>query len=262
MAAKHDIGHNTIEDTAIHENGSTGDGTAGAKAPGSRDEKRMTSPSALSVRRALGPCFPPALVFWLGLFGCGAKIPPTHYYVLELPAPPSAQVEAFPASAVVMPFRASAMLMQDRIVYRPAAGQVGFYEYHRWAEDPRQTVTSTFIDRLRALRTFETVVPFDGRTKADYLLRGRIEKLEEVDYGGGVTVNVRLTAELVSFDERKPIWQGAAEQQGRVEVGEVSAVVTEMSRAAQAGLDKLSADLDRWIRANATPLPREEGRSR
>ena len=193
------------------------------------------------------------LLMFAGLYGCGSKIPPTNYYVLEFPQAPRAQIGTGHASVVVMPFRASPMLMQGRIVYRPASGQVGFYEYHRWAEDPRQTITSTLIGRLQALQTFEAVVPFDGRTKADYILQGRIEKLEEVDFDGGVKVNVKLSVEVISFDERKPVWQGVSEQTGQVVVGEVSAVVTEMSRAALAGLDKLSADLDRWFRANITP---------
>ena len=222
----------------------------------------MTLPTPLSFQRHLGLCFVAALLLSTGLSSCGGKIPPTNYYVLELPAAPRAQAEAFPASAVVTPFRASQMLTQDRIVYRPAAGEVGFYEYHRWAEDPRQTITSTFISRLQALGTFETVVPFDGRTKADYILRGRIEKLEEVDFGGGVSVHVRLSAELISFDERKPVWQGVSEQKGQVAVGEVSAVVAEMSRAVRVGLDKLSAELDGWVRANLSPPVREEAQSR
>ena len=222
----------------------------------------MMLPTPLTSPPRLGLCFVAALLLSVGFSSCGGKIPPTNYYVLELPAAPRAQAEAFPATAVVAPFRASQMLTQDRIVYRPAAGEVGFYEYHRWAEDPRQTITSTFISRLQALGTFATVVPHDGRTKADYILRGRIEKLEEVDYGGGVSVHVRLSAELVSFDDRKLIWQGVSEQKGQVAVGEVSAVVAEMSRAVRAGLDKLTAELDAWVRANVSPPAREEAQSR
>ena len=265
VAGHDDIGHNTIENTLVRE--------VVQRAPQLRATVRdnaenygadvipMMIPSRLSTRSNFAMCLALALLLSAGFSGCGGKILPTNYYVLEFPPAPLVQVDPFPASVVVMPFRASQMLTQDRIVYRPAAGEVGFYEYHRWAEDPRQTITSTLIERLRARRTFETVVPFDGRTEADYILRGRIEKLEEVDFGGGVSVHVRLSAELVSFDERKAVWQGVSEQKGQVAVGEVSAVVAEMSRAARVGLDKLCADLDGWIRTNVTPPAREEARS-
>ena len=184
------------------------------------------------------------------LGSCGGKILPTHYYVLELPSAPMAAADALPFVVVVMPFRASLMLTQDRIVYRPAPGQVGFYEYHRWAEDPRETITYTMVNRLRARKTFETVLAFDGRSKSDYIIQGRIENLEEVDRGGTVAVHVKLSAELVTGEDRKPLWQGTSEAKGQVSVGEVSAVVTEMSRATETSLSKLVADLDEFVRSN------------
>ncbi len=184
------------------------------------------------------------------LGACGGKILPTHYYVLELPSAPMASADSLPFVAVVMPFKASQMLTQDRIVYRPAEGQVGFYEYHRWAEDPRETITSTMVSHLRSRKTFGTVLTFDGRSKADYIVQGRIEKMEEVDRAGAVSVHVRLSAELVTMEDGRPLWQGTAEAQGQVSTGEVSAVVTEMSRATQTSLNKLVADLDQFVRSN------------
>ena len=184
------------------------------------------------------------------LGACGGKILPTHYYVLELPSAPMASADSLPFVAVVMPFKASQMLTQDRIVYRPAAGQVGFYEYHRWAEDPRETITSTMVSHLRSRKTFATVMTFDGRSKADYIVQGHIEKMEEVDRAGAVSVHVRLSAELVAMEDRKPLWHGTSESKGQVSAGEVSAVVTEMSRATQTSLNKLVADLDQFVRSS------------
>ena len=186
------------------------------------------------------------------LGACGGKILPTHYYVLELPPAPMASADSLPLVAVVMPFRASRMLTQDRIVYRPAPGQVGFYEYHRWAEDPRETITSTMVNYLRARKTFDTVLTFDGRSESDYVIHGRIEKMEEVDRGGTVSVHVKLSAELVSTEDRKPLWQGVSETKGQVSIGEVSAVVAEMSRATQTSLSKLVGELDQFVRSNVT----------
>lgn len=180
---------------------------------------------------------------------CAGKIPATHYYVLELPAPPMRTAAPLPHSALVMPFGSSRMLSRDSIVYRPSSGEVGFYEYHRWAEHPRETVTTAFIEHLRASRTFQSIALFDGRTTADYRIQGRIERLEEVDFQGGVSVSVKLSAELVEIASRKTVWQGSAEESGQVSVGEVREVVGEMARAAGAGVQKLAGDLDRFLRS-------------
>ena len=192
----------------------------------------------------------PLLLLALGT-GCGGKIPPTFYYQLHLPEPAQPQAPARPETAVVRQFNASEMLTQDRIVYRPSPEEVGFYEYHRWAEDPRTTVTNSFVSHLRRRGTFSKVVGYDGRTQSDYLVRGRIERLEEVDYGGGVTVHVKLTADLVKLGSREAVWQGTSESSETVSVGEVRNVVSQMSRAVQASIEKLASDLDAFVRSGS-----------
>jgi uncharacterized lipoprotein YmbA len=198
---------------------------------------------------------------------CGGKIPPTNYYVLHFPPQQPASAKPLTATAVVMPLRASEMLTQDRIVYRETPEQVGFYEYHRWAEDPRLTITQAIIEQLRQRRTFRQVVLFDGRSKADYIIRGRLDRLEEVDYPEGVSVRVQLSVKLLDAQEAETLWQGAAEETGKVGVGEVRSVVAEMSAAARSGVEKLASELDTFLRANASqrerasaPLPPGEQR--
>ena len=191
----------------------------------------------------------PILLLLTFLATCGGKIPPTFYYQLHLPDPPASGATPSPATALIMPFKASEMLTQDRIVYRPSPEEVGFYEYHRWAEDPRTTVTSSFHGQLRRRGTFSRVVGFDGRTQADYLIRGRIERLEEVDYGGEVTVRARLSLDLLELSTRETVWQGVSENSQPVQVAEVRSVVTQMSAAMRMSIDKLAADLDAFVRA-------------
>ena len=44
-----------------------------------------------------------------------------------------------PVALRIEPFQTTGLLRQDRIVYRPSPVEVGFYEYHRWAERPNDT---------------------------------------------------------------------------------------------------------------------------
>jgi len=50
------------------------------------------------------------------------------------------------------------------IVYRSAPGEIGFYEYQRWAADPRMLSTSAAIDRLSATGQFSLVSMYDLRS--------------------------------------------------------------------------------------------------
>lgn len=70
------------------------------------------------------------------------------YYTLNLPAPPAA--ENVRTSIAVREFQSPNYLRQGPIVYRTTPEEIGFYEYHRWAADPRTLLTSAVIDHLRA----------------------------------------------------------------------------------------------------------------
>jgi ABC-type uncharacterized transport system auxiliary subunit len=198
-----------------------------------------------------GRLFAVALALAL-LAACGGKIPPTNYYVLDLPAPVTKPADTLPYTAVVMPFRGSEMVAQDRIVYRESPSHVGFYEYHRWAEDPRTTLLRSLLGQLRATGTFERVVPFEGRTNVDYIIRGSLDQLEEIDYGGGVSVRVKISAQLVNATTNRVVWNETSEATGNVSTADVSAVVEQMSSAMRSAVGRLVEGINTHLKSNAS----------
>ena len=180
----------------------------------------------------------------------GGKIPPTRYYSLDLPAAPqpSANVSGRQSVAVAR-FDASEMLTQDRIVYRPTREEVGFYEYHRWAEDPRTSIRRSLMAQLQSSGAFSAVAPYDGRTKTDFLLRGRVEQLEEVDFEGGVKVYARVAAELIDLSNNRVVWQGSGSSSGAVGESDMRAVVGQMSSAVKTSLDQIVTALTTHMRS-------------
>ena len=188
--------------------------------------------------------------------GCGGAIPKTRYYVMDLPSSlPRAQDPA-PYTVAVMLLRAPEPLEQDRIVYRPSPVELDFYEYHRWAQRPAAMVTAALVDRLRTQNLFSSVAIFDGRAKADYFIRGRVDRLEEVD-SGGVAARVEISVELVDTKNSRTVWSGSGSHSSAVTVGEVKAVVTEISRGVDASLNQITAGLEQFVRS----LPRPAGSS-
>lgn len=179
---------------------------------------------------------------------CGGKVPPTLYYVLDLPVPTAVE-DRLAGTAILMPIRVSEVVGQGRVVYRESREQVGFYEYHRWAEDPEDSVARAFLGELMARGTFASVVPFDGRTKADFLLRGEIRRLEEIDYGGPVRAVAEVAIELVNASTRQVAWSSAASHTEEVPASEVRSVVSSMSVAARKAIKQLADGLDRHFRA-------------
>ena len=185
------------------------------------------------------------------LLGCGGgKIPQTHYYTLSLAAPtPSSQ--RLEATGIVMPLRTTKVISRDHIAYRESREEVGFYEYHKWAEDPRSEIADALTKQLLARGTFSSLTAFDGRTTADYFVRGGLKRLEEVDYEPPVSAVVEIELELVDADTAKVVWSGVATKTGAVTSGDVRSVVSGLSAAADEGIRELVEELDSYLRSQS-----------
>ena len=192
-----------------------------------------------------------ACVATLLLSACGGKILYPHYYTLDIPPAPKPAVSdpRLPATLAVRRFETPPYIRQGRIAYRQGPAEIDFYDYHRWAADPAATVTTAVMDSLRSSRLFSFVKPYDSQTQQDYLMSGRLERLEEIDYNGGVRVEAKLSAELVNLRTGDTVWTGDADETLGVETRDVGSVVVEMSHAVQKSIDRLVASLDQQLLA-------------
>src|SRR5882762_880017 len=181
------------------------------------------------------------------LASCGGRVRYPNYYTLNLPAPPDPPpAESVHATVAIREFRAPAYLRQGAIVYKPSPEQIAFYAYHRWAISPCEFVTNSVIERLRGGGHFAQVKPYDGRRDIEYVLSGRLEKLEEVDYEGGVKVEVAISAQMTNLATGATVWTNAVSEVGAVNKHDVPAVVSEMNRTMERAIEKL-----------LTPMPAE-----
>lgn len=189
-------------------------------------------------KHRMAVCF--GLVALMILAGCGGAVKYPNYYTLHLqpPADPPAQ-EGVRASLAVREFRSPGYLRQGAIVYKTSPEQIGFYNYHRWAVDPREFVTNAVTERLRASGNFTQVKLYDGRSDVDYVLSGRLERLEEIDYEGGVKVEVAISAQMTSFATGTTVWTNSVSEVGRVGQRDVPSVVSEMNQTMGRAIEKL-----------------------
>jgi len=184
------------------------------------------------------------------LSGCGRVRYPA-YYTLNLPAPPDPPAaENVRTSIAVREFQSPGYLRQGPIVYRTTPEEIGFYEYHRWAADPRTLLTGAVIDHLRASGQYSMVSMYDGRPNNDYVFSGRLEKLEEVDYEAGVKVEVAMSAQITRVATGATVWSNAVSEVGTVPQRSVPGVVSGMNRTVDIAINKLLATVP-------APLPTE-----
>lgn len=174
------------------------------------------------------------------LTGCAGKVRYPTYYTLNLPpAPDPPAQENVRTSIAVREFQSPSYLRQGAIVYRSTPEQIGFYQFHRWAADPRTLVTSAVIDHLRASGNFSLVSKYEGRPDIDYVFSGKLEKLEEVDYEGGVKVEVAMSAQITRVATGTTVWSNAVSEVGTVSQRTVPGVVSQMNRTMELAVNKL-----------------------
>jgi len=182
-------------------------------------------------------------VAFIGAFvltGCGSVRYPTNY-VLNFPPPvPHAAASNSASGAVtIREFRCPEYLCEGRIVYRSSPEEIGFYEYHRWAMDPRHAITQYVEDGLRAQSLFKSVAAQEHGSEAAYLMSGNIERLEEVDDGREVRAVCTISAQLLDTRSRSVIWSHTASETVPVEKRDMRGIVGSLSAAAQTAADRL-----------------------
>jgi uncharacterized lipoprotein YmbA len=190
-----------------------------------------------------------SVVFSAGVFmtfaACGGKIRYPSYYVLNLPPPTPqvAQTKPLAASVAVRQFSAPRFLRAGAIVYRQSPEQLGFYNYDRWAVDPRSTITSGFVRVLESRSIFQSVHLFAGGETPDYLITGTLDDLEEVDQGNQVFVRVSMTAQLMEMKTGNVVWSDGSSKTASLEDPARTRLVAGMSQAADQAITTLISSM-------------------
>src|SRR5262245_58290153 len=118
-------------------------------------------------RKSIRPLSAVALIaVAASVISCAGKVRYPNYYVLSIPSQPAShqQRDATLGSVAVREFRSPEYLRRGSIVYRPSPQELAFYDYHRWAADPRGAVSSALISKIQARGLFKSVGLFDGRS--------------------------------------------------------------------------------------------------
>lgn len=171
-----------------------------------------------------------------------------RYYYLTPPAvTPQAGVQPFPVSILVGRLSAPRILRDDRVVYGMTDVELGVDEYHRWSEPPAEMIEQLMVERLRNSGQYRSVQKISSTARGDYLLRGHLAALNEVDEGGGIKARFNVQLELFDQKSGSVVWTGSYAHDEPVEKKSVSAVVEALQKNVNTGLEQLTAGLAQYF---------------
>ncbi|HTQ86630.1 MAG TPA: PqiC family protein [Candidatus Solibacter sp.] len=184
------------------------------------------------------------------LAGCGAGRP-IKYYSLDPPAVTPAP-QKLDVSLLIGRFRAPTLYRDTRIVYRTGANEMGLYEEHRWVEAPAQMVEEMLLESLRKGGRYKSVQPVSSNAQGDYIVRGRIERFEQVE-GKPITARVWLRMSLYDPKTGETVWAHVYEHDEGAAGADLDSIVAALSKNVQSGVLELCAGIDQYLAEHPRP---------
>ena len=179
--------------------------------------------------------------------GCTSARAP-RYYMISIPhtAPPASAAQ-FPISLVVGRLYAPHLLRDDRVVYDMGDVELGVDEYHRWAEPPTGMIERLLAEHLRSSGQYLAVQRLTSNTRGDFILRGYLGALNEVDDPAGLKARFTLQLELFDVKQGRVVWSDSFTRDEPVAEKTVKSVVEALQTSVRMGLDQLSASLAQYL---------------
>lgn len=179
--------------------------------------------------------------------GCVSARAP-RYYTLSTPRTVGQTAEPqFPVTVVVGRLYAPHLLRDDRVVYSLTDVELGVDEYHRWAEPPTGMIERILVERLRTTGKYRTVQHLSSTTRGDFILRGYLGALNEVDASSAVSARFTLQLELFDVKAGRVVWTDSFTHDEPVAQKTVNSVVESLQKGVSMGVDQLTASLDQYF---------------
>ena len=198
---------------------------------------------ATTMNKSLKSCMAVLLLLAMATLAACGGVPKAQFYTVNYA--PSASGSAAPAGSqlgVAVP-RAAHLLRQDRIVYFTADNELNYYQNHRWADTPPRLIQLQLIRQMNAAGLFGNIAPYRAQKGLDYVLRGRLLAMEEVDTATEIKARFGLELELVRQDDDRVVWTGRHSCEQPVATKSVGAVVDTINGCLQEAMTDLTRSL-------------------
>jgi ABC-type uncharacterized transport system auxiliary subunit len=183
---------------------------------------------------------------FFALCGCGASRP-VKYYVLDVNAPPAASSQPLPVTLLVGRIVTTQLYRADRLVYGSGPVMLGTYEYERWAESPADMIQDSLITSLRASGQYRSVSRMGSSMRADYIVRGHLFSLYEVDNKPGLAARFSMQLDLFDPKNGMTVWSDNYSHDEPVSGKKVADVVEGLDKAVRGGIQQLTTNMGAYI---------------
>jgi ABC-type uncharacterized transport system auxiliary subunit len=184
-----------------------------------------------------------AIALWLAACA-GPGAAPDRHYRLEAPAPTRRlDIPPIPGTLIVERLRGGGLIDQLPLVYRMErdSPELHQHRYSRWIDTPTVLLQQEMADHLRAAGVAERVVTSNLRVDGEFVLQGRLLRLERV-LDDEISVELALELAVLRMQTSQLVLRRTYRAERSVESREVVASVAALEDALGEILDRFAAD--------------------
>ena len=200
------------------------------------------------------------LALGLAQLGCLGGAPPTdHFYRLMPASPEPARAPQLAGVVEVERFATEGLLLERPLVYGSGRPPLSLhqYGYRFWSEPPPAMLQRQLVDYLRLANLAETVVTPDLRVDPDYVVEGRLNRLERVHGQDAISVVLELKLALRDARDEKLLWLETYHREARLAGDGIGEGVVALNRLLGEVYARFLDDLIRIDTSSVTAEPAE-----
>jgi ABC-type uncharacterized transport system auxiliary subunit len=182
---------------------------------------------------------------WLGC--ASGPAPRDHYYRIEAATPAALPSPPVAGTLEVDRLRVEAISQGRQMLYRDASRpeEITPHAYHHWADSPSVMLQDQLVRYLRSAGVAEKIVTPAIHVDSDYLVSGRLVRLERIFGAGEQRVAVEIELVLTRQKGRKLLLLETYREERVVPGAGVAESVTAYEQAIGAIFERFVADLKR-----------------
>jgi ABC-type uncharacterized transport system auxiliary subunit len=111
-------------------------------------------------------------------------------------------------------------------------------------------IEQLLVEHLRRSGQYKSVQRISSTARGDFLLRGHLESLNEMDEPAGIKARFDIRLELFDQKAGNVVWTGSYSHDEPVAKKSVTEVVESLQKNVNAGLDQLTGSLGQYFAAH------------
>jgi len=196
-----------------------------------------------------------------GIYACGERALIRHYYILELPA--KGDYNTLPETSgegvcEILDTKVPPAYAQKRIAVRKKSHEISYYQYHFWAVDPSENLTSLLENQIGMSKIFASSKSGLLNQIPDYQVSSQVYKLEALDNGDVFYAHLEMGMALIEYEGSKTVVIHKFERTTALESRDLNLFASELSIIFQEEAQNFITKIRKHFQNSSQPIPAQK----